>query len=143
MRIDNAFAHMMERRRGSSKTTDPPRYDAADCHECVFLQHRSANASTYFRPFRDPGYSQRVIYYDHATPLLFMRICSVWVYRVQGEAEGDIRRGDKRYAVRILERHWQIRIVWIGGDVLVVAPTGMGKVCLVLRLLLLMFQKPN
>ncbi|KAH9992057.1 P-loop containing nucleoside triphosphate hydrolase protein [Russula vinacea] len=33
MRIDNAFAHMMERRPGSSKITEPPRYDAADCHE--------------------------------------------------------------------------------------------------------------
>ena len=33
-----------------------------------------------------------------------MRIYSVRVYRVQGETEGDFRRGDKRYAVRILER---------------------------------------
>jgi hypothetical protein len=30
--------------------------------------------------------------------------CSVWVYRVQGETEGDFRRGDKWYAIRILER---------------------------------------
>ena len=37
MRIDNAFAHMMDRRSGSSRTTGPPRYDAADCHESVFL----------------------------------------------------------------------------------------------------------
>jgi hypothetical protein len=33
-----------------------------------------------------------------------MRIYSVWIYRVQGETEGDFRRGDKRYAIRILER---------------------------------------
>ena len=59
---------------------------------------------THFRPCRDPGCSQRVFYCEHTTPLLFMRIYSVWVYRVQGETEGDFRRGDKRYAVRILER---------------------------------------
>lgn len=57
-----------------------------------------------FVPCRDLGCLQRVFYRDNAILLLLMRVYSVWVYRVQGEAEGDIRRGDQRYAIRILER---------------------------------------
>ena len=68
--------------------------------------YRSANLSTIltFVLYCDTGCSQKVFYHDYAIFHLFMRIYSVWIYRVQGETKGDFRRGDKRYAIRILER---------------------------------------
>jgi hypothetical protein len=85
-----------------------------------------------FLRVENPGYSQRVFYYDHAnfSPYL-CAFSSLWIYRVQGETEGDFRRGDKRCvnqkSFNVRDR-WKVRIDWVGADVLVVAPTGMGKV---------------
>ena len=63
---------------------------------------------------------------------LFMRIfLSLWIYGVQGETEGDFRRGDKRCVKQKsfnVRNRWKVKIDWVGADVLVVAPTGMGKV---------------
>jgi hypothetical protein len=79
--------------------------------------------------------------YSTATMRILFYLCalsSLWIYRVQGETERDFRRGDKRCVYQKyfnLTNQWKVRIDWVGADVLVVAPTGMGKVgCLIFHL---------
>jgi hypothetical protein len=109
---------------------------------------RFANAPTHPPSYRNPGYSQRVFYCDHAIFfLIYAHFSSLWIYGVQGETEGDFRRGDKRCVNQKyfnVRNRWKVKIDWVGADVLVVAPTGMGKVSVshfTLRLDLLMLQR--
>lgn len=129
MRIDNAFSYMMERRAGSSTAATPLRYDAEDCHEYV---------SAICKCTYSPSFVSKSRVFTKGILLrpcnFFPYLCafySLWIYRVQGETEGDFRRGDKRCVNQKsfnLRSRWKVKIDWVGADVLVVAPTGMGKV---------------
>jgi hypothetical protein len=102
MRIDNALSYLMDRRAGSSKSIDPPRYDAADCHECVFPHSKFLKRvySPSFRNFR--VFTKGTPFLITELLFLFTRVYSVWIYGVQRAAEGDLRRGDQRYAFKIM-----------------------------------------
>ena len=104
MRIDNAFSYMMDRRAGSSKVGTPPRYDADDCHEYVPSTICKLHLLTHLPSCQIPGYSQRVFFSKPCNffSYLMRNFLSVRIYRVQGETEGDFRRGDKRCVIRNL-----------------------------------------
>jgi len=102
MRIGNAFSYMMERRAGSSKVAAPARYDAEDCHEYV---------SSICKCHCSPSFVLKIqgIHKGYSTTIMQLfsylyAFSSLWIYRVQGETEGDFRRGDKRYVIRIFQR---------------------------------------
>jgi hypothetical protein len=73
------------------------------------------------------GCLQEVRSYDDTNGMSLVRIYSVWIYRIQGETEGDFRGGDQGYVSQLSTWHWKLSFS-AGADVLVVAPTGMGKV---------------
>jgi hypothetical protein len=131
MRIDNAFSYMMERRAGSSKVATPARYDADDCHEYVWTI--SSCKCTYSPSFvsKSRVFTKGILLRPCKCSPYLCAFSSLWIYRVQGETERDFRRGDKRCVDQKsfnVRTRWKVGTDWVGADVLVVAPTGMGKV---------------